>query len=191
VRLAADADSEVRKSAVDALGWIPGHAATLLAALADPDPDVVVTTLEALARAGTGTVEALSPLRAHADAEIRLRAAEALARLSPSPALEEALADPDERVRAAAIAVHPDRLSATEPSVLVRRAGRPAPDDPDALVRATGGDGALAAGALGVLAREDDLVHVSFSWNDQRDRPTVYRTLRPPVLGPYGHPHRG
>lgn len=187
VGLAGDRDSEVRKSAIGALGWLPGQAAPLLAALADPDPDVVVTALEALARSGAGTIPVLAPFRTNPDAEMRLRAAEALARLGPSPPLEAALVDPDERVRAAAVSVYPERLAVDEPSVLVRRAAPP-PADPDALVRAVL-EPSLGPWALGVLAREDDLLHEQFSWNGRSDRPR--RTLRPPVVVPYGHPNRG
>ncbi|MDP2314498.1 MAG: HEAT repeat domain-containing protein, partial [Pseudomonadota bacterium] len=190
--LAADRDSEVRKSAVEAMGWSTATAAGAVALVADPDPDVQVTALDALRRAGVGRVAVLAPLLAHRDAEVRLRAAEALGVLGPSDALAALVSDPDERVRAAAIAVYPDRAQPDEPSVLVRRAAGArgafagAPDPV-----AAPADAPLGAWADGVYAHEDDLLHVRFSWNEPADRPTVYRALRPPVVRPYGHPHRG
>lgn len=155
---------------------------------------MVVTALDALRRNGRGTATAIAPLTAARDAEIRLRAWEALARLGPNAALEPGLKDPDERVRAAAVAVYPDRLSPTEPSVLVRRAATGAPEaGSDALVlaAAAGADPSFAAWARGVIALEDELVHLRFSWNDPNDRPGPYRALRPPVIREYGHPDRG
>ncbi len=179
-RLAADRDSEVRKSAVEAMGWSAATAAGAVPFLGDPDPDVRITALDALRRAGVGTVEAIAPLLAEPDAEVRLRAAEALAALTATPGRDAALAaliaDPDERIRAAAIAVFPARVRPDEPSLLVRRAA---------------GVAGEATWADGVFAREDDLLHVRFSWNEPSDRPTAYAALRPPVIRPYGHPDRG
>ncbi|MES2643038.1 MAG: HEAT repeat domain-containing protein [Myxococcota bacterium] len=186
-RLAADRDSEVRKSAAEAMGWSAATAVGAIPLLADPDPDVQVTALEALRRAGVGTVAVLAPLLADPDAEVRLRATEALATLGPSDALATRVTDPDERTRAAAISVYPARLDPAEPSALVRRAA--GGDDPDPTAAKPGSS--WAAWADGVFAREDDLVHVRFSWNEPADRPSAYRALRPPVVRPYGHPHRG
>jgi HEAT repeat protein len=194
-KLVADKDSEVRKSAVEALGWSDGNTATLLAALHDPDPDVEVTALDALRRSRSGDVPAIAALLANPDTEIRLRAAEALATLGPSDALAGCLKDPDERIRAAAVSVYPDRVDPHEPAALVRRAAavarRPAAaSGHDALVDTAEGTDA-DAWAMGVFAREDDLVHLRFSWNDPSDRPASYRALRPPVIRQYGHPDRG
>jgi HEAT repeat protein len=186
-RLAADRDSEVRKSAAAAMGWSAATAVGAIPLLADPDPDVQVTALEALRRAGVGTVAVLAPLLADPDAEVRLRATEALATLGPSDALATRVTDPDERTRAAAVSVYPARLDPAEPSVLVRRAA--GGDDPDPSAAKAGSE--WAPWADGVLAHEDDLVHVRFSWNEPADRPSAYRALRPPVVRPYGHPHRG
>ncbi len=186
-RLVADRDSEVRKSAVEAMGWNEATAALATPFLADPDPDVRVTALDALRRGSAGSVDAIAPLLAERDTEVRLRAAEALAGLGPSDALASLLGDPDERVRAAAAAVYPDRVARDEPSALVRRAaGRP---DPDPVVAAP--KSPLASWADGVFAREDDLLHLRFSWNEDADRPSAYRALRPPVIRAYGHPDRG
>lgn len=187
--LARDPDSEVRKSAVEALGWSRGNAALLLPALSDPDPDVVVTALDGLRRGADGDAAAIAPLLGHADAEIRLRATEALAALGPSDALAACLLSPDERIRAAAVSVFPGRLAAEEPSALVRRAARSRRRG-DALVATEPGTDA-DFWAIGVYAREDDLLHVRFSWNDASDRPSSYRALRPPVIRAYGHPDRG
>ncbi|MBN1335432.1 MAG: HEAT repeat domain-containing protein [Deltaproteobacteria bacterium] len=197
-RLAEDGDSEVRKSAVEALGWTPGVADRLHRFLSDPDPDVRVTALDALRRAEAARPDAVIPLLEDPDAEIRLRAAEALAVLGPHDALRPLVADPDERIRAAAVAALPLEAAPGDPAVLVRRAaaaGAPAPfaRDPDLLVRAAlpGADPDLAAWGRGVLAREDDLLHVRFSWNDPAERKAAYRALRPPVIRAYGHPDRG
>ncbi len=186
-RLAADPDSEVRKTAVEAMGWHAKTAPAAAAFLSDPDPDTQITALEALRRASAGSVGLLAPLVSSPDAEVRLRAAEALAALGPSPELAPLLDDPDERVRAAVAAVYPDRVRPDEPSILVRRAARAA--DPDPLAAPPGVP--LGGWADGVFAREDDLLHMRFSWNDAADAPSAHRALRPPVIGTYGHPNRG
>lgn len=194
--LRADADSEVRKSAVEALGWGGAARDRLLAALADPDLDTLVTALQALRRSGDAPAEPLRPLLLHPDAEVRLRAAEAGAAAFAEADRARLAADPDERVRAAVVGLPGAPLAADEPSVLVRAAAA-AREVPDA-----GADRLVAARvplaplhlvgfADGVLAREDELVHLRFSWNDERDRPAAYRALRPPVVRPYGHPDRG
>ena len=197
--LAADADAEVRKAAAEALGYSPGQAERLLPLLGDLDLDGLITTLDALRRSGGASAEQLAPLAAHGDAEVRLRALEALAELGAGPALERALTDGDERMRAAAASVYPRRIDPDEPSVLVRRAAaRAAPrrwgEDPDLLVRAAASqlaDPHLPWWARGVIAREDDLLHLRFSFNDPEERPDAYRALRPPVVREYGHPDRG
>ena len=186
--LSQDSDSEVRKSAIEALGWGTQAGPRLVAALSDPDLDVVVTALDGLRRGESGNVAALTPLLAHTDGEIRLRAAEALAVLGPSPALAGCLLDRDERMRAAAAGVFPREVSPDESSVLVRLAAGARTGD-GLLFQASGGDGAFWS--RGVLAREDDLLHLRFSWNDEEDRPAPYRALRPPVIRAYGHPNRG
>ncbi len=185
LRAAADPDSEVRKSAVETLGWTSSAGPALLPFLDDPDPDVLVTTLDALRRAPPPAYPALVRLRAHPDAEVRLRAAEALAAAGPSDALAACLADPDERVRAAAAPLYPDRVPATEPAALVRAAaGR-------GVERGGAGAGEGAdAWAAGVFAREDDFLHLRFSWNADSDRPASATALRPPVVRTYGHPNR-
>lgn len=202
--LARDADGEVRKSAVHALGWTPGNAARLAPFLQDPDPDVVVAALDALHRTAStpGTApdhsfpsEAVAALFQHPDAEIRLRAAEALTRSAAPRALLTLARDPDERVRAAVAAVYPDACRPEEPSLLVLQAcathGASTPADPLARAFASGADPSLLAWAAGVLAQEDDLLHLRFSWNDPADQPPSYRALRPPIVRPYGVPDRG
>ena len=196
--LIADTDPEVRKAAAQALGAAPGSAPLLLPLLVDPDPDVVVTTLESLRRIGGFPRSPLRPLLSHPDAEQRLRAVEALASLGPHPLLEPLGGDPDERIRAAWARAYPERVTANDPSVLVRRAAAAGPgpwgDDPSAMVRFAAGDSPNADGsswARGVLAREDDLLHMRFSFNDETKIPSSHRALRPPVVREYGHPNRG
>jgi len=193
--LAADGDAEVRKAAVEALGWFADPGQLLEPALGDTDPDVVVTALEALTRNGRGRPETLVPLTRAPDAEVRLRAWEALAATGPGEELARGAQDPDERVRAAVIAVLPDRLAPLETSVLVLRAaaaaGRVQGTDALVLAAAPGAATALAAWGRGALAAEDDLVHLRFSWNAPGDVPGPYRALRPPVVRGYGHPNRG
>ena len=194
-----DSDPEVRKSAVQALGAAPGSTDLILPLLEDPDPDVVVTTLESLRRIGGFSRDAIEPLLTHPDAEQRLRAAEALASLGPHPSLEALGDDPDERIRAAWAQAYPDRVKASDPSLLVRRAAAAAHperwrDDPSAMVTVlsdTPPDAHGAYWALGVLAREDDLLHLRFSFNDETKVPRSHLALRPPVVREYGHPNRG
>ncbi len=194
-----DADPEVRKAAAQALGAAPGSAALLLPLLDDPDPDVVVTTLESLRRIGDFPRAPLEPLLQHPDAEQRLRAVEALASLGPHPLIQGLGADPDERVRAAWAGAYPAQVSRDDPSLLVRRAAAAAlPDqwreDSSAMVIFVASDPPDEHGAywaLGVLAREDDLLHLRFSFNDETRIPSSYQALRPPVVREYGHPNRG
>lgn len=199
--LQQDADSEVRKAAAEALGRMAQHApkaqrdevlAGLVAALSDTDPDTRITALDALASVGSvpeGARTRVRELSRARDTEERLRAVEALAadRSVPEAALRDALTDPDERVRAAAVARIPRALAKNEPSVLVRRAARAGTCTLDAAPT----DPSREAWARGALSREDDLLHLRFSWNDPSERPRSHRTLRPPVLRPYGHPDRG
>ena len=116
---------------------------------------------------------------------------EALA-ASRDPAAATALAplaaDPDERVRAAVVGRAPALLGAQETSALVRRAAR-APDA-DGTVSAAPGT-ATGRWVDGVWSREDELLHVRFSWNDDADRPAAHRSPRPPIVRAYGHPDRG
>lgn len=185
IGLTRDADGEVRKSAVEALGWDAAGRPALRAALSDDEPDVVITALDGLRRMGGDEDPALLALLDHPDAELRLRAAEALAAWAgpgePARRALEALArDPDERVRAAAVRAAPGRVAPDEVALLVRHAAGRWPGAP-----------AHAGWAEGLLAREDELVHQRFSWNDPADRPAAHQALRPPVIRPYGHPDRG
>lgn len=156
-RLARDPDPAVRYAAVRAFGADPLSAPRVIAALGDADPDVVLVALAALARGKHGKAEVLAPLTTNPDAEIRLRAFEALAALGRSDTLRAGLTDPDERIRAAAVGVFPGDLSPGEPAVLVQRAaahGRTRPGG-DALL-ADAGD--LGFWARGTLSREDEFL---------------------------------
>ncbi|MCB9762476.1 MAG: HEAT repeat domain-containing protein [Alphaproteobacteria bacterium] len=198
-RLARDGDSEVRKSAVAAMAYDPEQARALPGFLSDPDPDTRVAALNGIVENPVVPAPGLAALLEAADTEERLRAAEAMAALiraghaSPADAaaLAARLGDPDERVRAAAAAVFPERASADDPSVLVRRAAHLARADALVASARPGADPDAAAWAQGVLAREDELVHLRFSWNRPEDRPGSHRALRPPVIREYGHPDRG
>jgi HEAT repeat protein len=196
--LLTDGDPEVRKAAASALGWSPGGAPLLLPLLDDPDLDVVVTATEALRRCGGFDPQALLPLLQHPDAELRLRAAEALAAAGPHPGLEALAEDPDERIRAAWARAYPQAVSSDDPSALVRRVGAAADpgrfdSDPSALVRyaASGSDANGPHWARGVIAGEDDLLHLRFSFHDEDEIPRSHQSLRPPVVREYGHPDRG
>jgi HEAT repeat protein len=194
--LGSDPDSEVRKSVGEALGRAllrktdPRGESQLARALLDPDPDTRITALDSLRQLRRVPAEALPAVRASlaaTDTEQRLRAAEALAGDPALPAelLAPALEDPDERVRAAAVARLPGKLRAGEPSALVRRAAGAGAGALD------GADPGRAPWREGAWAREDDLLHVVFSWNREEDRPASHRALRPPLRRPYGHPDRG
>jgi HEAT repeat protein len=199
----SDRDSEVRKLAVESLGWSQDLQPALLDALDDTDPDVLVTALQSLRRRPIpGSAARIAVHLSAPDTEIRIRAAQALSALGEADAtvaLDAVRADPDERVRAASIRARPGRLSPDEASLVVLRAaaavgGRPCHDPhADPLVRAAcpEADPHDAAAALGLLALEDDLLHVRFSWNRPEDRPPSHSALRPPVIRPYGDPDRG
>lgn len=201
-------DSELRKAAVDALGRSPSATPDLLAALHDTDPDTVVTALVSLAALSQPDPEPYLPFLAHPDAELRLRAAEALAaalrapaRPTPSPAARAAVAqlsrDPDERIAAALAPLDPSLDPAALPSVLGRRAlaaeGRLAADEAQLLVLAAapGADPALQRWAESVIGAEDYLLHVIFSWNLASTRPGSHWVLRPWPHRPFGQPNRG
>ncbi len=194
-----DPDPEVRKAAAHALRWAPMSASALLPLLEDRDPDVLVATLESLRQVGGFDPAALAPFLTHPDTELRLRAAEAVASQGPGPQLEPLATDPDERVRAAWATAYPERVTAEEPSLLVRRVaagGQPGRwrEDPSVMVRFAASDPPDPHGAWwarGVLAREDELVHLRFSFNDEDRIPRSHQSLRPPVTREYGHPDRG
>ncbi|MCB9742369.1 MAG: HEAT repeat domain-containing protein [Alphaproteobacteria bacterium] len=204
LQLAQDPDSEVRKSAVEALSYHPAHARYLTRFLSDPDPDTLVSAIMGVARTRVGDPEALAALLDHGDSEVRLRAAEALTALhaasplpeGPAARLAALIRDPDERLRAAAARAFPERVSADEPALLVRQIAAAAGtlEAPTQAAVRWMGPGATPeqrAWAIGLLVREDELVHVRFSWNDPADRPASHLALRPPLLRTYGQPNRG
>ncbi len=179
---AKDSDSEVRKSAYEALGWDTGPRGTgaLVAALQDVDPDVVVTALDAFRRRRDLPREVARSLARGdsvlaADAEVRLRLDEALAAAGSPP---ESVGPLDERGLAAFVGgglLQPGG----ELTWLVQ------------LARGTAEGHPPSAWQRGVLAREDLLVHLRFSWTDEADRVASHRALRAPVIREYGHPDRG
>jgi HEAT repeat protein len=191
-----DPDGEVRKSAVEAIGRhmaggkAPGAVGTALARrLDDEDPDTRITTLDALRASGGVPIHArarVATLARSSDTETRLRAFQALTADPDVPAalFAAGATDPDERIRAA-VAARTGQHADDERSVLVRRAARRTDDPARSVLEAHD------AWATGFLAREDDLLHLVFSWNRAEDRPASHRALRPPVLRPYGHPDRG
>jgi len=199
--LSTHTDGEVRKAVAQALGWSADATPQLITLLGDEDLDVVVTALESLRRVGGFDPAVLDAALVHPDAELRLRAVEALATAGPSDRLGTFASDPDERTRAAVARVLPDAVGLDDPSVLVRRAAAAASpakphwaEDPSAMVRylsVAAPDVHGAFWALGVITREDELVYQRFSFNDERDRPTTSYALRPAIVREYGHPDRG
>jgi HEAT repeat protein len=186
---AKDSDSEVRKSAVEALGWDEGlkGTAALAAALQDVDPDVVVTALEAFRRRGDldkpavqGLLGASAPGSALlSDGEVWLRLDEAIA--ASSVAFPPMANLGDERASAAFARrglLDPTWVSTPTPWLVQ-------------LAIETGAGHPPTPWQLGVLSREDLLVHLRFSWTDEADRVASHRALRAPVVREYGHPDRG
>lgn len=187
-----DEDSEVRKSAVEAIGWDtgPGVRDALVAALQDPDPDVVVTSLDAFGRrgdlgdAGRGILQRRDAIAL--DGEVRLRLLEAMAASGQAAA---GLDLTDERAEAAFVRAGVPLGGADLP-----------PASPSWIRRVVAHERQVAIGdagvadlqwELGVLAREDLLIHLRFSWTDEADRTMSHRALRDPVIREYGHPNRG
>lgn len=190
-RATHDEDSEVRKSAVEAIGWDAGAGVrdVLVASLQDPDPDVVVTALDAFRRRGDLRDAGLAILGASPaiarDGEVRLRLLEAMA-ASGEPAAGMDLRD--ERAHAAFVRAGLSLAGANlpaSPGWLGRVAAH------ERQVTSGGGDAAGLQWELGTLAREDLLVHLRFSWTDEADRTMSHRALRDPVIREYGHPNRG
>ena len=102
------ADQDVRRSAARALGQIgPAAMPVVKPALSDPDEQVRRGAVEALGWIGSEAVSELIAALKNDGPAARRAAARALGRLGPAaasaePALLEAVADPDARVRAAA-----------------------------------------------------------------------------------------
>ncbi|MEC8382489.1 MAG: HEAT repeat domain-containing protein [Myxococcota bacterium] len=188
-----DPDSDVRKMVALVLGWVPNSQALLQQLLNDADPDVLVTTLCALARQPLAQVEPLLAWTNHPDAEVRLRAIEALSMVENSEAkvwLAKHVKDDDERIRAAVLSRLPELLTSDEPSMWVR-----------CMAMANGADidgpwcphqnGDWGHFGQGVVAAEDDFLHSLFSWNSPEEKPEGYRLLRPRSFVGYGQPDRG
>lgn len=106
-----DASAQVRGEAARAAGWSE-HGdqliAELISALGDSDPYVRAMAARSLGtHRATQAFDALVPLLADADAEVRLRALRSMARIDPDataarPELSDLAQDPDERVSRAA-----------------------------------------------------------------------------------------
>ena len=199
-QLANDPDSEVRKSAVEAMGW--NGDVNIYDYLQDSDLDVLITALDGIRRSSIGTGQGLIPLLQHPDAEVRLRATQALASLNKLSTLQKdslvaACSDPDERIRMAALRRYPQMYSPEEPSAWVRyevhQLNRNSKWNTSGVMTdwLYSDDGDLRAWLKGIIHFEDELLHQRFSWNDEKDKPKSHRQLRPPLFRPYGHPDRG
>jgi HEAT repeat protein len=198
--LANDEDSEVRKSAVEAMGW--NGDISIYDHIEDTDLDVLITALDGIRRSSIGTGKGLIPLLRHPDAEVRLRATQALASLQSlsiqqKDALAQLCTNTDERIRMSALRIHPNLYNSNEPSAWVRyevqQINTTAKWNTKGVMTnwLVSGDEDQRAWLNGIIQFEDDLLHQRFSWNDERDKPDSHRQLRPPLFRPYGHPDRG
>ena len=137
----------------------------------------------------------------HPDAEVRLRATQALASLdtlstAQRDALKNLTQDKDERIRCAALTVFPTAYSSAEPSAWVRyriaqQVGGVSWQYSGAMTTFVTGNLDQQAWLNGVIQFEDDFLHQRFSWNDPNNKPKTHSRLRPPLIRPYGHPDRG
>ena len=197
--LARDGDGEVRKSAVEALGY--AHDSTVWDAISDSDPDVVVTALVSIAiGAIDGDCETLIPLLHHSDVEIQLRATEAMSALNivkaVSPRCVSQLTSlsnhADERVRAAVLTSTPQFVRPTEQSLLVQYsiAGKIQHQSTDLMLQWALDDD-KKYWVSGIVELQDDLCHEIFSWNDPSNKPMTHKGIRPPLFRTYGQPNRG
>lgn len=200
--LMQDSDGEVRKTAVEALGF--RQSPLVWDGLQDSDPDVIVTALEAI-RIGrvTGDLEIVRPFLSHPDTEIRLRAVEVWTTFanqlteSQRETLQSLVRSRDERIRAAIVMEFPTWVSQDEPSMWVRlssvrrtqQSSTHWPDD--AMIHMYQRGKNEQAWVDGLIQQQDDLVHEMYSWNHPSDKPQSHRALRPPRFAPYGHPNRG
>lgn len=200
--LMQDPDGEVRKTAVEALGF--RQSPLVWEALQDSDPDVIVTALEAI-RIGrvSGDLALINPFLFHVDTEIRLRAVEVWTTFhttlntAQQQTLQSLMSDHEERIRAAVVSAFPTWVSENEPSMWVRLSsvrGKPMSSlsrSKDSIIQMylTGED--EQSWVDGLIQEQDDLVHEIYSWNDPSDKPQSHRALRPPRFAPYGHPNRG
>lgn len=199
--LAEHEDSEIRKSAVEGLGW--NGDPRVYQFLDDSDPDVVVTALDGIRRSRIGNGKGIEPLLRHPDSEIRYRALQALVAVfgelsqNQRALIGEFCADSDERIRAAALMMYPKKMKSDEPSDWVRWKISLS----DSIVFQKGvddmaslsilGDADQKAWIRGIVEFEDEFLHRRFSWNDEEDRPPSHRVLRPPLFREYGFPNRG
>lgn len=197
--LAHDNDGEVRKSAVEALGY--ARDPIVWGALQDTDPDVVVTALVSIAMGHIdGSCENLIPLMQHSDGEIQLRAIEAMSGLIGISTVSQSCArsltsfskHPDERIRAVVLTNIPSQLESDEQSLLVlfSIADKIRQQREDLMVQWALDDD-KKYWLSGVVALQDDLCHAIFSWNDPKNKPMTHQGLRPPLFRTYGQPNRG
>ena len=200
--LMQDSDGEVRKTAVEALGF--RQSPLVWDGLQDSDPDVIVTALEAI-RIGrvTGDLETVRPFLSHPDTEIRLRAVEVWTTFShqltysQSETLQTLMESRDERIRAAIVEEFPTWVAEDEPSMWVRLSSVRGTQKSstlwpnDAMIQMYQRGNNEQAWVDGLIQEQDDLVHEMYSWNHPSDKPQSHRALRPPRFAPYGHPNRG
>ncbi len=200
--LLQDSDGEVRKAAVESLGY--AGSPLVWKAVMDVDPDVQVAALEAIRQQRMdGDCTELLPLLSHSDVEILLRSTEAmgsLSNLTPTcKAAVQALSQRedvnDERLNSALVAIDPT-VSVSE-SLLVQYTLATSKNtlmtkpSEATMTQWSQGTSNQQAWIRGLIQQQDDLCHEVFSWNDPADKPLSHRGVRPPNFSPYGHPNRG
>ena len=203
-QLAQSSDSEIRKAAVEALGWQKD--ARLYHFLQDPDLDVLITALDWIAQGKMGNGAGIAKCLEISDTEVRLRTVEALSALvgvlsaADQEVLKAQIDDEDERIRAAVVKAHPELVDSKESSMWVRYVAVSAGADPtvfekwttsDVMTEWVQGDADQKRWLEGRIQEEDDFLHVLFSWNDPKDRPMTYQGLQPYRFRGYGQPNRG
>ncbi len=167
-----DADSATRAAAAEAIGRIGdvrGARALSCVVLTDPSPPVRACASSALAKTGDKeAAKAIVVALRDPDAEVRSRAAEAIAALAPDDrsVLERALFDPSEKVRRSA-ALSLDRLGAV--ATWAKALGSPAPE-----ARAAARTALLAVARAGLT----DAIHAAATNQDPHVREALVALVR-------------